>query len=176
MAMPPLPDTGQPPLDPVAHSAEIAVIEGRATLDRLLKAHEELRPRLLSLFSAAGASVAILVGLAVGKDAPAVSGWVGKSGAVLIMGGFTTMALALLMVWRPQQLPWGHHPSDIVAAYVDRVPPYPTDVEVNRQIALSFGQFIDGALQAWRSTLGWVRVSLAGFLCVVAGSCYASRT
>lgn len=161
--------TDVPPPAESFSPSEIAFTEGKATFERLLKAHEEVRPRMLQMFSASGVAVAILTGVALGKDRPNLHIW-GDIGFVAILVGLAMMAAGVVGVWSPRLTSWGFNPTDVLWNYVDTEEDRTsTNEELYRDLAVELGSFIDAAEKTWRASLRWVGLVLVGFMFTFAG-------
>lgn len=152
-------------------AAELAYQEGRATYERVIRAFEEVRPRLLSLFSAAGISAALVTGIALGAEDLDRVHWQGAIGIALILLGMVGMSAAVAGAWLPKEVAWGYDPVAVVQVHVDAEEAQrPQDLgDLYRDMALAAGEFVDAALTTWRRVILWVRVALWSFLAVMAG-------
>lgn len=122
--------------------------------------------------SAAAVAGGLAAGLAFSSDRASAIDYVGVVGGVLSVGGFLTVAVTTVLVWRPTEGQFAQDSGVLVGSYVEGDPPAELS-ELHRELALWLGKHAESNRMILEVQLRRFTVGLVGLLIEISGAILA---
>jgi hypothetical protein len=147
---------------------ELAYLEGKAAVAEQSATLKETRDRAGTIASAAAVVAGLGVSFGFTNGQAHKLGVLGVVAALVAAGGFTTLMVAAVMVWRPFEGVFTLDAGMIVGSYVEGTPPALLP-EIHRELAIHIANHAAFNRDRLDDRLQWFSVLLYAFLAEVVG-------
>ena len=157
---------------------ELAYEAGLEAVDEQATTLRETRDRAGALLSAATVAGSLAVGLVFTSGRASNIDWLGATGAVLAVAGFTGIVVATVMIWYPTEGQFVRNAGVIIDTYIEGSPPLELP-ELHRELALWLGKeaesnrrMLEFQLRVFTLGLWAMLLEIAGLLLALGDAAY----